>query len=397
MKLLFTFMHPRTCSNILPVLECLSGKGAKISCYLYGQMASSANWFSTSVNPKPYLRSRIENSSVNIVDDTGIEERALYNKISHLLDHNDYDLVITDVNKGKMHWGTPFIYQAAKRKLIPVIGCQEGSVDDGDAGLKSIAEGLGLNYDYCFCFGEFDKERLLRRNNNLKNRVFTVGLPGNDRLKRYINHIDKKHVLLLPSWTSAAGDVNRFQAMTDALFESCGIRELSNKFGLPILVKEKTRAEFAFKHLESKSIKVTMDELKLDQIVAEAACIVGAPSTLLFKGIQLGIPTAVLGKPVMGQLGVFQEFQGLTDSSKEEVLKTVMDQQQAGIDSRFIERAIKGSSKYNCVDYFVNAVNEILERPNCYSGKRIWSMGLKKGIEMRFPNLISALRSFKTK
>lgn len=397
MKLLFTFKHPRSCINILPAVEKLAISGEDVSCFFYNRMASVSSWPSTSPNPAPFLRKRLEQCGARIVGDTNTSGLELVKTFKLVLSSNSFDIAVLDVNKGKMHWGTPLFYRELKRVGTPTIGCQEGSVDDGEAGLKPIAEGLGLNYDYCFCLGDFDRDILLRRNPNLAGRIYTVGLPGNDGLQRYSGQsmMKPEYVMLVPSWTPKAMKTDRFDPMTDNLVESCGIFELAKHFDLPVLIKEKTRPEFAFKHFAKQGVVVTMDETRLDDLIAKSACVVGAPSTLLFKSVQLGIPTAVLGKPLMGQLGVFREFQGLTDSSKKEVTATIFSQKkESKREMKFIERAVCGGSSFDSTDRFIDALYSVLNAPESYCGTRLWSMGLKKGIAQRFPTGYYYVRSF---
>ena len=181
--------------------------------------------------------------------------------------------------------------------------------------------------DYCFCIGKWDRDRLIQHNLNLKNRVFPVGIPSNDGLKKYEkNPVPKKHVLVVAGWTGPPNE--RFEPMTEESIESSGVYQLAHQSDLPVLIKEKSRPgqDYVFNRLASKRILITSDEHDLDLMVAQSRFVIGAPSTLLFKPLQLHIPTAVLGRPYCGQYGVFEGFEGLTDSSAKSVFETIKSQ-----------------------------------------------------------------------
>ncbi|MGB0713042.1 MAG: hypothetical protein ACPGUC_05725 [Gammaproteobacteria bacterium] len=390
MNILFVFMLPRACGNIEGSIPELIQRGHSVSVFCHYKMAEPSHWPDTSPDPSPLLKRRMRDAGAELLSETPGSGLELARQFDHALGNRRFDLALFDTNKGKRHWGNPLLYRQLRKRGVPVIGCQEGSLDDGEAGLKPVSEGLGLYYDYCFCLGGFDKDLLLRRNPRLEGRVHAVGLPSNDRLSRFDANADRpeaKHVMLVPSWTPKAGATQRFDPMTDDLINRCGAFEMARRFKLPLLIKEKTRPEFAFKFLEGEGVQVSMDETHLDEMIAESACVIGAPSTLLFKSIQLGIPTAVLSKPRMGQLGVFAEFDGTTESDADSVMATLEAQAKRGRASdEFIERALAGGSHFESRTRFADAVEHIGEHPSAYRGRPLYTMGWRKALEIRFPH-----------
>lgn len=306
-----------------------------------------------------------------------------------------FDLAIFDHNKAKLQWGTQHFYRILRSRGVCVIGCQEGSVEDSSKGLLPIAEGLGYSYDYCFCLGRYDEPRLLRRSPNLAGRLFRVGMPCNDNLAQYYgqNAPPKRHVMLAPSYTPRPQKTHAFDPMTDELVKSCGAHDLAREFGLPLLIKEKTMPRFAFKHLEGPSVRVTMDEINLDRLVAESACVIAAPSTLLFKSLQLSIPTAVLGKPYMGQLGAFEFFAGLTESTLDEVRATIRQQQSEGrVSDDYLEQCLEGGSDFSSTRAFLSAFRAVAENPASYKGPPPPAISKLRRIQSRFPGPYKALQ-----
>lgn len=369
MNILFCLSYPRMTLNILPAIERLCAHH-QVYYYCYFQMVSRGATHSEATL-REYVVQRLSAAGAVFLGeppDGHSRIRDTYTRnFSKTLKHVDIELAIMDENTGKVHWGTPLLYRVLRQQGIPTIGCQEGSKEDDAQGLGRIGANLGLTYDYCFCIGLFDQQALLRRNPYLAGRVFAVGLPSNDALIEYICVVPPKgHILLVPSWV---GKPCRFMPMTDELIRSCGIYELAEQTGLPIVIKEKPRPQLTFGHLQSERVHVTMDSRSLDLLVAQSRYVIGAPSTLLFKALQLKIPTAVLGQPYMGQRGFFNEFGGLTDSSAGQVLQSLARQDaQGGVPDRIIERAVVGGSTFSSTQNFVEGVHRVVNSPDVYCG-----------------------------
>lgn len=404
MKILFVFGYPRAANYILPAFEQLSAEN-NIYYYNYRQMSSKEEWDDASIDIRGSLYERLSRSGAVFAGEPSRKYSTNsdnYSKdFSRAIKNLRLDLAIFDDNAGKVNWGNVLFYRILRKRGIPVIGCQEGSVEDDSQGLKRFAANLGFAYDYCFCIGNFDYERLKRNNANLSNRLYAVGLPCNDYLSQYknIGNNSKKHILLIPSYTVKSGRSRLFQPLTDEIIDKSGIYELSRQTGLPVVIKEKGKRwsrDCAFKHLESDLVKVTFDESDLDRLVAESRYVLGAPSTLLFKSIQLGIPTAVLGRPYMGRYGVLSEFEGFTDSTKDQVFRTIEEQDNnGGTTDIFIEYAVAGGSRFRSTRLFVDAVYGLYKSRSVYSGPTMISDRRFLGrMWLKFPRQYKIIENF---
>lgn len=377
MNILFVFGYSRACNYILPAFEQLSASD-KVYYYFYRLMSTKENCADPSVDTRGYLYERLSNSGATFIGEPSYQHSATADTYSRdfqkAIRNLKLDIAVFDDNAGKVNWGNILFYRTLRQQEIPVVGCQEGSVEDDYPGLKRISTNLGLAYDYCFCIGNYDYERLKRNNPHLSGRLYSVGLPCNDRLYRFADSRQDsgKHILLVPSYTKKSGLSKIFEPLTDEIIENCGIYKIAGQLNIPIIIKEKGKlwsTECAFKHLESDNIRVTMDEQDLDRLVGEARYVIGAPSTLLFKSIQLRIPTAVLGKPYMGRLGAFSKFEGLTDSSYEQVAGTLEVQEKKGrAENDFIEYAIAGGSEFRSTQLFVEAIHDVYKSRKTYTG-----------------------------
>ena len=151
MKLLFLLITPQTTINILLAIKQLSEGGNEICCLVLHKMSSSFAFPKTTPDLRPKILEDLRKSGVRIFELKSDFTKYIGKEFKKIIQTNNFDLVISDTNKAKLHWGGPLIYNECRKQGIPVIGCQEGSLDAGDAGLKTVHESLGISYDYCFC------------------------------------------------------------------------------------------------------------------------------------------------------------------------------------------------------------------------------------------------------
>jgi hypothetical protein len=359
-------------------------------------MSSHEKWGNKEVDLRPTVNARLEATNAICLGEPSKPFDSIYDNYSQefrqsIFGH-DFDLAIIDENAGKKNWGTNILYQVLRKRGVPVIGCPEGVVNDDENGFGRLATNLGVAFDYCFCIGQFDLERMTKRNQNLRGRIFAIGIPGNDCLKTYSDRSIEQgdHILVVPSFTSLSGKSQIFEPLTDEILESCGLYKMAEEYNLRIVIKEKGKrhsTECAFDHLRGDKIDVTFDEKNVIDLVARSRFIIGAPSTLLLKGLELGIPTAVLSKPYMGRPGVFEYFEGFTDSSEEQVVATLKKQAaNGGTSAQFIEYAVRGGTDFSSTRRFVEAVETIGADGDNYRGSKVFGKrGLHDRVWMSFP------------
>jgi hypothetical protein len=306
-----------------------------------------------------------------------------------------FDLAVIDENRGNINWGTNILYRQLRGCGVPVVGYQEGLVSDNADGLNWTATNFGACFDYSLCVGRFDHEGVCRRNPAVKDRIIPVGVPDNDSLGNISvkPFSQRRHILVVPSRTrlsSPFGPSKIYAPLTDEILDSCGLYELAEKYDSKIVIKEKGKSHntvLAFEHLRSERIDVTWDEKNIDELVADSKFVIGAPTTLLLKPIQLRIPTAVFGTPLMGCTAAYEHFEGFTDSSREQVVHTLETQlENGGTSDDFINFAINGGSDFSSTDLFVDAVEKIGRNPSCYLGPLFYGeRTLKERIWMTYP------------
>ncbi|BBD09574.1 hypothetical protein [Desulfovibrio ferrophilus] len=401
MNILFCMSYPRAAANILPaVLELCTNH--QMYFFQYRKMASHFPFGGAGVDTRPdMIRALLKAGATNLGEASQAHSNTAdtYSiDFKQATKHLPIDLAIFDENVGKLRWGTPLLYSILKRRGIPVVGCQEGCVENDTAGLQRQALNLGICYDYALCIGNYDHSCLLKHNPNLEKRLFAVGLPSNDQLGTIDHKLlqNKKHILLVPSWTKLSGKEGRFKAMTDEVIEQSGIYTLARNKNISIVIKEKSKAsqEYAFKHLETETVRVTMDETETNNLIARAKYVIGAPSTLLLKPLQLGIPVVVLSEPYMGQFGVFQQYNGLTPLNQDKILQSFSEQErQPYKDLEFIEKAIAGGSDFSCTQKFCQAIENILMAGSTYQGPIKSPLPGVKGYLLRYPRTQSFLTS----
>ena len=401
LRILFVLGYPRAASYILQAIEVLASS-EQVSFFCYRQMSRHERWLNKEVDIRPLVLERLRACGATDLGEP--RERHSDNRDTYSWDFDralgsaKFDLAIFDENLGKTHWGSAILYRILRRRGVVTIGCQEGSTEDDEQGLRRIARNLGVSYDYCFCFGRYDEKLLLRANPKLQGRLWAVGLPDNDRLKRYsIQRPAKRHVLLVPSYTKVSGPSQLFEPLTEEIIEEAGVYDIAERFGVPVLIKEKGKrntGECAFGHLRSDKVDVSMSEQNLDEVVAASVCVIGAPSTLLFKPLQLRIPTAILGRPFMGRLGVFNEYSGVTDSTRQEVLAVIEGQATKPVSDEFIERLVVGGSSFSSTEEFVKAVHDVGGHRQIYTGPLALSgLPFREYAARRYPRVWKKLQS----
>lgn len=377
MKVLFLLTYQRATNYILPAIEKLSEQH-EVYYFCYREMGSHINWENESANTRDDLKARLSDSqAIDLGEPKAVwlPNRDTYTAdFQRAIEPHRFDLAVIDESHAKARWGTNLFYNILKRRGTLVVGCQEGLVNPGAGGLCEIASNLGASFDYCFCFGQFDAEHLVELNPALHGRVYPVGIPANDALKTMRGKDHKpKHILVVPTWTAAYKGTTAFTALSDDMLEATGVFELARKRSLRVLIKEKAKrytAECGFEHLRSQTVDVTWDEKKLDEYVADAALVIGGPSTLMLKPLQCGIPIAVLGEPIMGHFGVLKQFQGLTKSTRDEVFETLAEQDAVGGASKeFIEYAVAGGSEFSSTSLFIDALDAVFRNGCAFEGR----------------------------
>jgi len=272
------------------------------------------------------------------------------------IDFKKYDLIIFDDNLCKVARGTPAIYRWAKHFDIPVVACPHGNREyDG-----YIHRQIGWAYDYSFVFGPKDC-----REWGASDKIFPGGVPSNDDLSSY--DLNQKHILVIPNYTRKKDQKETgYLFFHEERFVESGVLELSEKTGCKIIVKEKSRfpksrqCDSLRKALSKyPNVECIYDVDDDNQLIADSKYVVSAPSTLAFKSIQLGIPTAVLDG--YGMIGSLKGFQGLVPLDSTKIANTLQDQEESGRDLSFIRDTLSGGEDFNATETYMTTIARLLK------------------------------------
>jgi hypothetical protein len=261
------------------------------------------------------------------------------------IDYSKYDLIIYD--DCRINNGGDWIYQQAS---CPVISCSHGNGDN------MYLDNVGKVYDKLFLFGQQEVT---------KSYIVAAGIPSNDKLLDYL-HVNKEHILVVVNFLEIHNAP--FKKFNKKCIDSMNLVDLQAKYNLPIVIKLKSRHNNGSTDKDRAYIDsilpsnlqytIVVDTIDDNLLIAQSILVLGAPSTLMTKPIQLKIPTLMfLG---YGQTGIFKKYSGLIDLDKctfnDEVDK-IMNHE---ISDSFIDDMIAGGSSFNCTDIFIKNVKQVI-------------------------------------
>ena len=111
-------------------------------------------------------------------------------------------------------------------------------------------------------------------------------------------------------------------------------------------------------NLINESILISSNSENIDNVIANSAVVISAPSTLSFKSIQLGIPTVLIKG--CGQIGKFDSYAGLVDLSKQQIFDSIQHQIDCGKFNEYIQNTIAGGLEFNSSQKYVNYIKTML-------------------------------------
>ncbi len=281
------------------------------------------------------------------------------------IDYSQFDAIIYDDCRDKgTKIPTKIIYPMAKKHGIKIFGNQHGN-RDFKGHVYEIDHHKSV-FDYCFLFGEFHKDKCSELTNDTS-FLLLGGIPSNDGLKNYKR--TKENILIIPNFI----EVERKPfplVFGDKFVKDIKLYDLQQKYGKKVVVKLKPRdltvgnpyqkdIEYVKSVLKNNSIEgdVIRDIEDDNLLISQAHSVIGITSTLCFKSIQMGIPTAILKGGNF--LGGFENFSGVCDIN--EIEQTIENQIKKGRDIKYIENTIKGGVNYKSTEIYVNEILKILE------------------------------------
>ena len=215
-------------------------------------------------------------------------------------------------------YNIPQFYQSCKSKNIKVIGNSHGNEDNS-------YNAVGKSYDSKMDFT-------------------TGGIPANDTLKNI--KCNQKHILIIANFLGNRSSIYPTN-LDNNFIQECGALELSKEYNSSIkYVKDITDCE------------VITNTDNIDQLIADSAVIISAPSTLAFKPIQLGIPTVLIKGS--GAVGDFKDYPGLTNLNKQEIFNNLQMQIDHGRFNKFIKNTLIGGVDFNSSEIYIKNLKKLI-------------------------------------
>ena len=336
-KILFITTQYRVGERIYPILPLLA-KEFEIHLLKLYQMHSTSKWVGNfdmrEVFDKKYLK-LFSKLILNLKD----------------INYNEYDLILCDDDRARN--GVEKIY---KNKKCLMVGCSHGNRDLNPNSWHAIKHHK-IAFDKCFVFG---KKEILPHS-------ILGGIPSNDQLKDYKQN-EKNYILVICNILGNHFAHKEFKyCFNEHFFNSCGLLELQKEYNKEIIIKLKSRAnENGYKHNieylnqilpKDLKYKILIDVEDDNKLIAQSFMVISSPSTLSFKPIQLGIPTAIIKNS--GVNGLFYDFEGFVDLNPQEIIKTLKNQLDKP-NKDFILDTIEGGINFNSTNVFINNLKQIL-------------------------------------
>ena len=351
MKILFVTSIYRTGKNTYPILKPLSLRH-DLSIFFVGQMNKSTPWFGTS-DPRPKLYSFCKENNLpqHHSPEYGEISRDIIYKMLQKIEAENFDLVLFDDNRIVKDMGSGFIYDYLKDRGIKMMACPHGN----------------NNYDWVctsnklklFVFGPKDVRSL----NCDKSKLICGGIPENDALRNYKHK--PEHILFIVSNISLKyKTLLGFRCFTPQIIKETGVFDLAKSEGCEVIIKCKSRYPHKkqtiqdFDCLSDLPATMVFDAPDEEELISKSKYVISCCSTLIFKPIQMGIPTVILRD--FGSVGSLVGFSGLCSPDEKSILSTLERQVNEGKQTEFIEDTLTGGLDFNSTEYYLSAIEEYL-------------------------------------
>ena len=340
-KILLLFSNHRVAEKLWPIIPKLS-KEYTLDLFLVGLYSFETPWIGD-IDEREVTINKYESYLNNVIIGPGVKYHGdnITKSLESYVNLDEYFLVLFDDNREMSEFNIPEFYQSCKSKNIKVIGNSHGNEDKSP-------NAIGKSYDYAMNFN-------------------IGGIPANDTLKNL--QLNQKHILIITNFLGTRSNLKNAFNWLNVFFDEhflyeCGALELSKKYNLPIKIKIKTRLDYPDYTNEISYInsfcngEVIANTDNIDQLIADSAIVISAPSTLAFKPIQLGIPTVLIKGS--GAIGAFYNYPGLVDLSKQQIFDNLQMQINHGKFKNFIKNSIAGGVDFNSSDIYIKKIKELL-------------------------------------
>lgn len=334
-KILLLFTNHRVCEKLWPIIPLLSTE-YEIDLFCVGLFSLNTPWVGD-IDERVIAINKYNQYFSNVIQGPGIKFHgdSIRESLLNFIDINSYKFVIYDDNREMREFNIPHFYSECRYRNIKVIGNVHGNEDV----TKDVS---GVSYDF-------------------KVEFQNGGIPVNDTLSNII--CQPKHILVITNFLGNRDSIFPINFDQQFIYKS-GILELSKHFNIPIKVKIKTRLDkpdyindITYVHNLLDCDVITNSD-RIDELIADSAVVISAPSTLSFKPIQLGIPTVLIKGS--GQIGKFDTFPGLVDLNKQQIFDSIQYQVNHGRFDEYIRNTLSGGDTFQSSQNYVNYIKTML-------------------------------------
>jgi hypothetical protein len=280
------------------------------------------------------------------------------------LDVSQYDLVLYDDDRDRH--GVWYIYDQVKDR-IPMVGNVHGnrwSSLDGFLEKSNIKHFYQKTFNHASVFGVKERDSY-----NPNDYILSGGIPSNDDLK-YYDRTDDFILVIINFLGSMKGEIPDFyRVLFDENFMTqSGLVELQKHYNKKVVFKLKGRAAHPYPRDDFDYLRtivpkeldyeIIMDFPDNNQLICGSFLVISAPSTFAFKPIQKGIPTILINGA--GIVGNFQDYRGLIELDKDNVLDRVEKEISLGRDESFIKNTIEGGLDFTSTEKYVQNIKGLL-------------------------------------
>ena len=334
-RILLLFTNHRVAEKLWPLIPHLADEYS-VDLFTIGLMSYDTPWIGD-VDERKVMVDKYSNYINKVIAGPGIKYHGdnINQDLHSFIDIDKYEYVIYDDNRQMSEYNLPPFYNKCKEAGVMVIGNSHGNEDN-------VNDATNISYDFRMDFSSGHS-------------------CSNDTLKDVVRA--NNHILVIVNFLG--NRYSPFPTNFNADFiKRSGIVDISNHYGLPIKVKLKARLDDPNYKANIQYVKSLLDcEVitntdNIDDLIAQSAVVISAPSTLAFKPIQLGIPTILIKGS--GAIGCFKDYPGLVDLDKFHIFDSLTKQVQHGKYVDWLDSHLAGASSFSSCKLYIENIKKLI-------------------------------------
>ena len=155
--------------------------------------------------------------------------------------------------------------------------------------------------------------------------------------------------------------------MDEHFFNGLGLLDLQEKYKKPIVIKIKSREDGNYtedinyiKSLlpEELNYEIIVDVEDDNLLISQSEVVIGHPSTMMLKPLQLGIPTVMFKNYGYGDEGscIYGECKELIEFDYNKMVKTL----EISPNPQLIQKLTSGGIDFTSIDHYIHYINQII-------------------------------------